>query len=766
MSFVKPAYIIGAVALAVASPAAAQSPTPVEEVFVTAERRLEPIQTVPMAITAFSGRQLTELQVDSLTELTRLVPGVQTFQKKGAGLPTFVIRGVALTDANANNSPAAAVYVDDIYQSSTAMAGMALFDLDRIEVLKGPQGGLFGRDTSGGALQVVSQRPNFDRADGYLTAGYGRWNSLDLEGATTLKLTDALAVRISGLRQSGQGGWQYSLTDQRHWGAADRTAGRIQIRFAPMDRLDINLKLQSSWDGSQTPLARSVALYTRTGDFCAAALSGRRDDAGCFTLNQAIRTLSRRPLTPQASVQTPDGSTTLSRAFNELHNREQTATLSAVWRGDGFDVTSITGLGRMRYGQNYDFAASPDRLALQTDRAVIDTASQEFRIASTGDGPVRWLAGAVYAKDDFADDRSIDIRENLLILQALGIPNPARGFLQLAYNQDSRYAAAYGQVDWTFADGLTATGSVRYSDQKKRYYNGLVAASRPYIVQLSGLASTYKLDDHWSGKLGLNWRPSTDALVYASASKGYKSGGVFGGFNTIAGQITPYDEEVVWAYEAGFKTQWLDRRIQLNGSVFHYDYKDTQGFTNVLFPVGGLPAAFPLLTNLGDARHNGVELETAIRPAKGLTLQGGVSWLDAKYVNTSVVNTSPELLRIPLEGRRRAFAPRWSGFALVRYEAELTPDFRAAAQVDANFRSDQTFPVTPVERALGAIKGFGLVNGRLSLDALPYKVSLSVWTTNIFDKRYRTDIGTDGLGSYAEIFGEPRSYGLEITKRW
>ena len=759
-------------ALAFAAGARAQTaPGALEQLVVTAEKRPQRVQDVPVAVNAFSAGALEQLSIRSLPEVARVTPGVQLQTKKGAGQPTFVIRGVGLLDFNANNSPAAAVYADEVYQPSTVMAEMALFDLDRVEILKGPQGGLFGRDTSGGAVQVITAKPSLERREGYVTAGFGSWRRWSLEGAANFPVSDKLAIRLSALHERGDGGWQYSATDKQEWGGPDRTLGRLQVRLAPSDRFDLTLKLEAGWDGSQTPLARSVGLYALNGDFCAAALQGRRNDAGCFTLNQVMRAYTGRRLTPSAATQTSDGSTTLSHAFNRLQNRTRNATLTGVYHFDGADLTSITAVGAFHYGQNYDFSASPDRLGLQRDRSDFETRSQELRLTSTGDGPLSWLVGATYAEEDFRDDRDVDIRDNVIVQQSLGLPAAIGPYaiLQLGYDQDTRYGAVYGEAAYRLSDTVRVRGALRWSDQSRRYYDGSVGVSRPLLTALSGLESKYDLDDHFSGKASVDWRPVRNVLTYASISRGYKSGGIFGGFNQVAGQVAPYKEETVWAYEAGVKATAADGRVQVDAAVFHYDYQDVQGFTNVLFPSqipGAAPIAYPLLTNLGDARHDGVELNGSWAPAKGLTLSGGVSWLDTEYRDTSVVNISPELIRVPLDGRSRAYAPKWSGFVMASYQAALTDAIVATGEVDYNFRTDQTFPKTPVEKAIGAVEGYGLSNARLTLAMVPQALSVSVWVKNLANERYRLDVGSDGLGSYTELYGEPRSWGVEISKRW
>ncbi len=295
-----------------------------------------------------------------------------------------------------------------------------------------------------------------------------------------------------------------------------------------------------------------------------------------------------------------------------------------------------------------------------------------------------------------------------------------------------------------------------------------MAVSARLLVELSGLTSDYHLGDHWSGKVSADWTPTPGVLTYVSISRGYKSGGVYGGFNQIAGQVAPYKEETVWAYEAGAKVQALHDRVQADVAVFHYDYRDVQGYTNFLFPSqipGAAPVAYPILTNLGDASHNGVELNGAWLPVTGLTLKGGVSWLNAYYRN-AISYISTDLITVPLDGEERPFAPKWSGFALARYETPLSSRLTVAGRLDYNFRSTQALPVTPVDKAVGAVNGYGLSNARLTLTEVPQALAISVWVKNLADARYRVDVGSDVLGSYTEIYGEPRSWGVEVAKRW
>lgn len=245
--------LVGATSLFTLASAAHGQAT-LEEVIVTAQKREQSLQDVPIAITAFTQTDLRNLSFTNLQGLTEAVSAVELFDERGAGQPTWVIRGVGLADFNANNTPTAAIYYDEFYLSSNVMGGLGLYDLDRVEVLKGPQGGLYGRNTTGGAVRVLSVRPDLEQdVNGFIQGSYGRWDRSVVEGAVGGKITGNSAFRLAGMTDQN-GGWQDTLATpgDDEYGDRDFTSGRAQLLLQPTDALELLLKVDAGYDKSET----------------------------------------------------------------------------------------------------------------------------------------------------------------------------------------------------------------------------------------------------------------------------------------------------------------------------------------------------------------------------------------------------------------------------------------------------------------------------------------------------------------------------------
>ncbi len=761
----KTGFLIGAALTGLASVAHAQTaPSPdglLAEIVVTAQKRSENIQSVPIAVTAFGGQALRERGVARIEQLANAVPNVQLQDFRGLGQPTFVIRGVALLDFNANNTPAAGVYVDDVYQSSVVMGSGAIYDVERVEVLKGPQAGLYGRNTTGGAVQVISKKPTIGDTSGYFDASYGSYETAHLEAGQSIPLGDTFAARVAFSLDKGWDGWQTSLPSGKTWGRPDRQAVRGQLLWRPNDRLSANLKLFYARDDSEMTLGTAVARYNAFGGTCAAVAAGHMNPAGCLTWNQLIR-----PSSGSAALQSDDGKTTLSQPVNQLHNRDVGGALNITYDLGSATFSSITGYDHFIFGLKDDFAGAVDQMLVQTQRAPINYISQEFRLASNaGDSPLSWIVGTNYALDRYTDLRKDFIADNRIIL---GLPSfsltPATGRLDLGFRQRTEYYGVFGQADYAFTDKLTVSAALRYSNEEKQYRDGYTSFPLANRFIFSNLNANYELKDHFTGKVSARYQATSDAMVYGTISKGYKSGGFFGGFPSSISNIVPYKEEVIYAYEAGAKTQWLDRRLSLNGAVFFYDHRDAQGYSTVPNPL--LPGQYIYnLTNVGTEHHYGVEVDATAHPVRGLTLHASLARLKAKVTESDGAFTGLDGTSVPYDGRPVDYAPKWSGEILARYEHALSGGYRGGVQADYNFRTDRNFAPTLVNKALYALDGFGLLGGRVFVTT-PTGWTASLFGTNLAGEKYKIAATADGLGSYQQIYGQPRKFGVGLTKSW
>lgn len=740
-----------------------------EDIVVTAQRREERLQDVPIAISAFSGDKISELGATSAEDLASHIAGAQIFDARGAGQPSWVIRGVGLSDFNSNNTPTAAVHYDDVYLTSNVMGGVATFDLDQIAVLKGPQGGLYGRNTTGGAVTIMSRKPSLDRFDGYVSAGFGRWNQWRAEGAVGGPLSSKVAVRLAGQLEQG-GGWQDSLVTPKNdkHGDKDKWALRGQLLIEPTETISLLFKADVGADKSETTLARSMGTFDpATGGYCAAIAAGIQNDPSCASfanLNNAFVLTPGNPgLLP--SAQNANGSRVLSNPINRLDNNWTGISLRASADLGGATLSSITSWMKYRNRQFYDYDASPLRLfEEQPGDARIKSWSQELRLISESNQPLTWMIGASYARDTIDERRDGRLDDNALGLGGL-LPPP---FVNTrTFSQKSRSWAVYAQAGYDLTEQLNLNGSLRYTSDNRRLinYNHFFGPPATGFLLVANVNNEVNLKSHWSGHLGLDFKLSDNTLLYAKATRGYKAGGFFGGFALSAAELDPYLEETVWSYEAGLKAR-IARNLTLNGSVYYYDYKNVQGFLTVYNAF--FNQTLTKLGNIGDARHFGTEAEIIWKPVPGLTLEASAATIDAKIKRSTAVASSYDGLTYNFEGLRRVNAPKFSYTTLARYETSLG-GLDSSIQMSWSWKSARiTRDSQPSAVNYGLLRedSYGLAQARIAVGKEQQGWEVSLLIDNLFDKRYDLRVFNDDLGSSASLPGRPRSWVLSGSYRF
>lgn len=742
----------------------AASPT-IEEIIVTAQKRGQNMQDVPIAMSAFNEDQLKSLGAANLQSMTEHIAGAELFDDRGAGQPTWVIRGVGLSDFNANNTPTAAIYYDEQYLASNILGGIGMFDMERIEVLKGPQGGLYGRNTSGGAVKVISRKPELDTdLGGSVSLSYGRWGHTTAEGGIGGSLTETTAFRLAAMTDQG-GGWQDSLATpgDDEYGDRDFTSVRGQFLWAPTDSVDVLLKLEGGKDKSETPLAAAKAMYDgQTGDFCAPALAGKADSSQCVTLSNLTNDWV---LTPgdsglRANQQSSDGSTVLTNPINQLDNSWRLANLKVDWDLGATTLTSISTYLKYDNKQIYDYDGSPLTLLHENSDVELKSWSQELRLTSNDNGSLSWLAGLIYSNDSDIENKTADLSDNYLVLP--GMFN--RGFEQITESW-----SAYAQMDYELNSQWQLHSSLRYTNETKHLNDAYHYDISNQFYYLNNVNKDYKLKANWSGHIGLDWMPTDNAMLYAKITSGFKSGGFYGGFAFTPEELESYKEETIWAYEIGFKTDWLDNSVRVNGAVYYYDYQDIQGFTQVNSSITNTPLT--KLDNLGDAEHTGAELDIVWSPQEidGLTLQAGVAWLKAEFTDSDTLVIDPQGATSELEGRQRGFAPEWSTTLQARYERDISNNLTAYAQVNYSWR-DEITPRdsfgTDLNYAAYGQQGYELFNVRFALFSMDNRWEVALAGKNLLNEEYPTIATGDDLGSFTKMPGLPRSWQVEVKYNW
>jgi iron complex outermembrane receptor protein len=725
-----------------------------EEIIVTAQKREQSLQDVSIAISAFDSSQLTELGLTNLEQLPTVIPNVELSDARGAGQPTWVIRGAGLADFNANNTPVSAIFYDEVYMTSNALGGIGLFDVNRVEVLKGPQGGLYGRNATGGAIRILSERPDLTEMSGFVRASYGEWDRWGVEGAIGGPIIEnKLAYRIAAYTDQ-DGGWQDSLAtpgDDEH-GDRDFQAVRGQLLFTPSDELEFLLKIDSGKDESETTLARLNGTYD-------AIYQGRRDDSTCL----GFHNLLGDPLLP--SDQKDNGETVLSNPINELDNDWTGYNLYIDWDVGFASFKSITSYLDFDYYQFYDYDATPLVFVSSVEGfpdadTNIEQWSQEFRLISTGDGPLTWLAGAIYAEDTNESIQSFSVQA-LADLDFVPFTNGVAD-----YTQDTEAWAVYGQVGYDLTDSLNLHGSLRYTDEDKDidYLSTVIIDGSPVpIGDVEGFETS--LEENWSGHIGLDWSFTDHVLLYARFSRGVKSGGFFAAFTDNNDQLTPYDEEINDSFEIGVKSNPTET-LQINAAAFFYDYQDAQGTIQVESAGSPTGTLFTIGT-VGDAEHYGVEVDLLWAPLglPGFELGVAAAWLDAEIDDSDEFSLDQSGGLQPLEGLDREFSPEWSYTINARQEVTFADNLLGTISANYSWRDDpltRDMRLTDLDYGLIQMESYGLLSVRVALAHLDQGWEIAVRGDNLTDEEYATISDGDGGGNFWDMPGRPASWTVEL----
>lgn len=738
-----------------ADPAVAQSTEPAavgegaasesdpDEIVVTAQRREQSLQGVGIAITALNGDSLSELAITETVDIGRQVPNLTIEPIAGAGTqPAVFLRGVGLNDFSLNNSGPVGLYYDEVYLSSFSSQNFLLFDIDRIEVLRGPQGTLYGRNTTGGAINFISNRPT-DTLDGYAQAVYGQYDRYELEGAVGGPLVPGLNGRIAVARHYSEGFFVNEINGNRSSGV-DLWAFRAMLEAEPIAGL--NLLLRARADINNTPFTqyeRYEAIDPATGGVCSIAKAKSQ---------QCVDALGYTDKTPR---------------FRGRFGREEDVerdvygiSLKASMDLGSVNVTSITAY---EWGNNYipeETDASPLQLVQVTLGADTKTLTQELRVSGET-GRLNWIAGAYYLDENTKQDQGVDLfRELRPIVEELAPEEHPGGFdpggevlgapifkSRHLNDQQARSFALFGQGEFGLTEQLTLIAGLRYTAETRDFETEVLFEEPGFNVPLYQLDLDYE-DDDISGKLGLNYQVDRDLLLYASLSKGFKAGGFNGGFLFSPDENKPYGSEILWAYEGGLKWTLPNRLGRFNVAGFYYDYQDLQVFT--LINTGGVPIT--LLDNAASAEIYGLEAELVLRPVRRLNVSLGAGFLRSRINEWESLGSS-------FVGNDLPRSPEFSFNGVVTYEGQITPDIKLIPQVDFTY-TDDYFYLTD-NQPIASQEAHWLVNAQLTIAQSEDRWSLSAFVRNVFDQEYTTNVNDlADFGFYQVIVGAPRMWGL------
>jgi len=693
------------------------------EITVTAQKREASLRDVPMSLSVLSAEDLESLRLDSSSEIAAQTTHLEIKQSFAASNPMIFLRGVGLNDFNSNASSAVGFYADEVYLSSPTGQVLEFFDLERVEVLRGPQGTLFGKNTTGGAVQLVTRKPSGQNG-GHLRLGWGRFDQLDVEGGAEVASAEGrVALRLAAnLRQ--RDGITRNLVNGNDENDIDARAARLQLRWLANDRLSLRWAVDGGANRSAARQYQSQGLFDG------------RDALGYGESHDPFTGSYDRPT--RADVDTLGASMTVIRS------------------GSSFDLTSISAWRQADRLVLEDTDASPNALLHSDWSNDSEQFSQELRLTSKSGGDVDWIAGLFYFDESLEVENFFDV---LGSLRPFGIPfNPPFspfGFRQV-YSQDTTTWAPFGQLTYRLADHLTLRAGARFTREEKdlRLDTAFVEPSFevPAIVGLERDVDASEV----SGDLGLSWQPRPGLLLWGALSRGFKSGGFNGGARFVAAEATPVDPEFVTSYEFGWRSESLERRLRLAASAFYYDYTDLQVFD--IDATGGLPVE--VLDNASDARVTGLEIELEARPAAGLDLRLGLGWLDAEY--QSYVRADG----LDFSGNRLIAAPEWSANGRLGYSKPLGERGTLRAFADFSYVDDRFLDPANLERLASA--AHSLWNGRLAFDAPGAgRWSVALWGKNLADEVYvANSFSVADFGFDALVIGDPRTYGFDLALRF
>jgi iron complex outermembrane receptor protein len=712
------------------------------EIVVTAQRRQQNVQDVPIAIAAVSGTQLKEAGVNDPRDLTLLVPSLSMQAGTAASTTSLFIRGVGIGDFNSNTTGAVGIYVDDVFMGANAGKLFNVFDSDGIEVLKGPQGTLYGRNTTAGAIRFSSRKPT-EELTGDFSALYGRFNEVQLEGGIGGALVkDLLKVRISGLYHRNDGSTYNRVTGHRV-NDINLWAGRAIVDFTPGPDALVRLSVHG---GANTGGARQFQHRGQGVDFFG-------DPA--FLPDG----------TPTDGFGYADTDNDVWAGDYDVEGKERIyvfgGSLTGQFTFGGVQLTSISAFEQVNRSTLEDTDASPNQVitAYYEDRPR--QFSQELRLQSVGEQAFNWIVGGYYFHDNLKTDSAFDILRSLRDPSApLGGFDPVNsiGLLRYPYTQKTDSYALFGQGDYKLTDRLTATLGLRYShDRIGMKFASLFDAIGTVIPTKAYSDITVPLLD-FDGRKGfsdLSWRAALnykvdDTMLYASFSKGYNSGGFAGGASTDALQMQPFRSEKLYAYEVGIKTDLLDRRLRFNASAFYYDYRDLQVF---IFDLTG-PIPVQRKLNAGNARIYGLEAEVTARPMPAVELFGAMTVMDSKYKNFAALGG------VSYSGNQLVNAPEFSGAAGLRINVPLAGGSAIKGNLDGTYTS--SIYLFPDNAASNKVKGRGLLNARLAWSAPGNRYEVAIWGRNLTNTKFITSLAP--VITQDQInYNEPRTYGVQLS---
>jgi iron complex outermembrane receptor protein len=734
------------------TPAAAQTKDPIaqiEEVVVTARRREERLQDAPVAVTALSAEALQTRGVESVDQIAKFAPSIRfdgaAALSGGNYNATVFIRGVGQNDFAIFSDPGVGVYVDGVYYARSIGGTMDAFDVSRIEVLRGPQGTLFGKNTIGGAVVISTEKPS-SQFGSKIEGTIGSLDRRDLKGNINIPLSDKVALRLSAARLT-RDGYGKRLTTGDDLGDRNATAARAQLRWQASDNVTVDLS----------------ADYTRAREHSAPQKLLVIGAVPGFVIGPFMPNYNTY-VAPSQGVTAPNGAKALNTSFltddpfttygtgpnvNDLDLWGTSATVD--WDLGNVSFKSITAVRGLTATFARDGDNTPFTFRETFNHDVQAQYSQEFQLSGLAFGDkLTWVTGAYVFKERGTDSGYAKLALGL----APGVSPPPYSPSAGVYTKvTSTTYALFAQGSYSLTERLSATVGARLNRDDKDYVLDHRRIRDGGVIAQVAKSGSW---DSFTPKLGLEFKATPDVLLYASAGKGFKSGGFNARPLNDASEVTEYQPETLLTYELGAKTAWLDRRLILNLAGYFSDYQDIQ------VTVNQTPRNF--VANAAAGEVKGVELELQARPTVNWSFNFGAGYMDAKYTEVGSGLAAGQVLPITL-ATHFVKAPEWTANGGVEYSRELSAGGRIVARVDWTYYSTVYNDVANDPDLTQP--GYDLFGARIGYTSPDQLWQAALFGSNLSDERYMVSgNASSGFGLKEASFGRPREWGVSLSRKF
>lgn len=743
------------------------------EIIVTANKRQQSINDVGLSITAETGDSLVARGITSPTDLGKIVPGL-TVQPSPFNTPVYTLRGVGFYETTLSASPTVAVYTDEIALPFSATTRGVAFDIERVEVLKGPQGTLFGQNTTGGAINYIVAKPT-DTFSAGADASFGNFSTFDVQGFVSGPLSSNVKARLA-VRTLQSGPWQYSYTRNDELGKKNLFQGRFIVDIQASEKLKLSLNVNGWRDRGDTQAAQLQS------DNCAGSTAGTCGSPDAFNFRDY-------PRAPQNARAADWGYGIFGRRPKRNDTFWQASLRADYELDDHLTLTSISAYSHYKTDSVQDFDGARFASADTNTTGYIRNFAQELRISGTYD-KLNFLVGANYTRADTYDRLFYNFSEGPSSNPLYMIPGAPRGVL--TYNdsdQDTRDIGVFFNAEYELATGLTLIGGARYNDSRRSFagctydfggdtaiwWNAIFGTTvptggcitfdpsfKPYNPNLKDNLN----EDNISWNIGVNYKTPGGTLLYTRVSRGYKAGSFPTASVASYTGYAPVKQESVTAYEAGFKAPFADRRIELTGAVFYYDYKDKQLRGRLPDPVFG---TLDGLVQVPKSRLWGIEASLLARPVDGLTISFGGTYIDTEVKRFSGFNAFAQLSNFA--GQSFPYAPKVTLTGDAEYKAPISENAKAFFGVSMTHNSKSSTALANTDTAFVLadhrfdMRAYTLVDLRAGAEFNDGNVRVGGFVRNVGNTYYWTNT-QDTLASIVRYAGMPRTYGVQVSYRY